>query len=49
MNFWYDMAYDIRYCYYKFVEDLMSLRSDATADEVEEHKPDTTVRNPLTQ
>ena len=26
VNFWYDMAYDIRYCYYKFVESLISAR-----------------------
>lgn len=26
VNFWYDMAYDIRYCYYKFVESLLSAR-----------------------
>jgi len=26
VNFWYDMAYDIRYCYYKFVESLLSVR-----------------------
>jgi len=26
VNFWYDMAYDIRYCYYKFVENLLTSR-----------------------
>ena len=30
VNFWYDMAYDIRYCYYKFVESLIKPRQPSS-------------------
>jgi len=31
VNLWYDMAYDIRYSYYKFVESLLSARQSVSS------------------
>lgn len=43
VNFWYDMAYDIRYSYFKFVESLVCGRNDddqSSVSAVTESEPD---------